>query len=149
MDGGGRPQIFLANLTQPMAAREVASSRVEAALPVLASDARGLVLAYRDRGSEQRQGLYAQRLRDDGALLGARVRIARADGATAAQTLPCAGGLVFATPRRFGGESFVGLTHADAELSEVSAEQQFYEDRHEFSAVAGVCAREKAVLAIA
>ncbi len=149
LDGGGGARILLANLAQPVKAREVASSRIEAPLPVLSSDARGLVLAYRDRGTEQRQGLYAQRLRADGSALASRVRIARADGTTSAQVLPCASGLVFATPRRFGGESFVGLTYADAGLSEVSGEQQFYEDRHEFSAVSGVCERAEAVLAIA
>jgi hypothetical protein len=138
-------QIRITNLSQPTAAgagaaTTAATTRVEDALPVLTSDARGLLLAFRDRGRKhERQGLYAQRLTDRGSASGKPTRIARADGDARPQVASCARGFVFATPRTFGGEHFVGVVHSDLELSSISGEQQFYEDRHEFTHVASSC----------
>jgi hypothetical protein len=81
--------------------------------------------------------------------MGPAVRVGRADGVGRPVLQRCLGGLVAATPRTFAGDYFVGVVHVDSALERLSAEQQFYEDSHEFAQVAAACQSSDVLLLIA
>ena len=113
-----------------------------------ASDAGGLVLAFRDHREGEKTGLYVAPLGANG-LQSTPVRVGRADGTGRPALTPCMGGLVSATPRTYGGDYFIGINWLDAQLARSRGEQQFYEDSHAFTHVAASCQGNHALLFIA
>lgn len=123
----------------------VATGRDGAPSPDLVGGGNRLWLAFRDRRKPSRKtGLYLTRLAHDGRQTGPMVRVGRADGVGRPVLERCFDGLVAATPRTFAGDYFVGVVHVDPGLESLSAEQQFYEDSHEFAQVAAACLGEAA-----
>lgn len=131
-------------------ATTVATGRDAAPSPDLVGSDAGLWLAFRDhRKGARKTGLYLSRLASDGRRMGPSVRVGRADGVGRPVLERCLGGLVAATPRTFAGDYFVGVVQIDSALERLSAEQQFYEDSHEFAQVAAACEGANVLLLIA
>jgi hypothetical protein len=131
-------------------ATTVATGRDAAPSPELVGSDSGFWLAFRDhRKAARKTGLYLSRLASDGRRMGPAVRVGRADGVGRPVLQRCLGGLVAATPRTFAGDYFVGVVHVDSALERLSAEQQFYEDSHEFAQVAAACQSSDVLLLIA
>jgi hypothetical protein len=120
-----------------------------AASPQLLALGDQLVLGFRDRRAGAKTGLYLARIADRGAQEAEAVRVGRADGVGRPALTPCMDGVIAATPRTYGGDYFVGINWLDRALQRARGEQQFYEDAHAFTQVAGACLGSRAVLLIA
>lgn len=127
----------------------LAGVSTEAPRPRWVDSARdGLLLAFRgQRRARSRSGLYLAPVNAEGRL-GAKRRVARADGHARPAVEACAMGLVAATPRIYAGDEFVGVNVLTAEFARKGPEQQYYEDAHGFAVTAVSCARSGALLLI-
>jgi hypothetical protein len=121
-----------------------------AAMPQLFVVGDALGLGYRHRADGRgKTGLYLAKVAPDLSRLAPAVRAGRADGIGRPTLEPCMGGLLAATPRTYGGDYFVGVNWFDDSLRRARGEQQFYEDSHAFTRVAGACLKAQALLLIA
>ena len=119
---------------------------------LLAAEALGRVLAFRDRRRKgRRTGLFLAGLPGwEGvvrAVSGAK-RVARADGDARPAVCECGGRLFTATPRTYAGDYFVGLNVVGEHFDRIAPEQQFYEDAHAFSQAAAACVQGRPLLLI-
>ena len=145
----GEPSAAVLAVRGAGGARTLTSVLHEAARPQLVTVGEDLWLAFRDRRPRgRRAGLYAAVL-EAGALSGKATRVGRADGDARPGLASCLEGVVFATPRTYGGDYFVGVNFLDRRLRKSTGEQQFYEDTHEFGLAAVACIGEWALVLIA
>lgn len=136
-DGRGRP-------------RRAAEVIVQSAVPVLARDASGAVLFFRDiRRPNRRTSLFAMRIDESGNARGEPVRVGRSDGRGGPSATYCAGLLAVATPRSFGRtEVLVGVYLLDDALEERVKEQQVYQWAAQFTAADIACSEDTMTLLV-
>lgn len=121
-------------------ALRIAEPRAFSPTPKLTTDARGLLLAYRDKGREgARNELRVVRLDGAGKLAGASSLVGRANADGEPNLYGCGGLIAALLPREYGGERYVGIHPLDAELSALGAGHQLYESGHDFVLASGTC----------
>ncbi|MEY4514577.1 MAG: hypothetical protein RLZZ450_6699, partial [Pseudomonadota bacterium] len=123
-------------------ATQLTHVRAASPTPKLTSDARGLVLSYRDRDrlrNGDRSELYVLRLDARGKPSGTPHAIGRANAEGEPSVYGCGALTTALLPREYGGERFVGINALDGELASIGAGHQFYATGRDFVLASGVC----------
>jgi hypothetical protein len=123
-------------------AQQLTHVRAASPTPKLTSDARGLVLSYRDRDRTRngdRSELYVLRLDAAGRPAGKAQAIGRANTEGEPSVYGCGALTTALLPREYGGERFVGINALDGELASIGAGHQFYATGRDFVLASGAC----------
>jgi hypothetical protein len=125
----------------------VLRTRTHDPAPKLAADARGLVLAYRDRPRHKsRNELYVARLDAALSVVGRARAIGRANGEGEPALRGCGSVLAALLPREYGSERFVGVNALDGELASLGVGHQFYASGREFVRASADCVDDRFLL---
>lgn len=107
--------------------------------PRLASDARGLIVSFRDvRAPDPHAGLFLLRV-------GQHVdpsRVARANALGAQDWIRCPRGLFAAAPRTFRSDALIGVSRISSELARIGGEVQIYQTQSDLALVDTACASD-------
>jgi hypothetical protein len=121
---------------------QIGHVRAVSPTPKLTSDARGLVLSYRDRDrlrSGDRSELYVLRLDAQGKPVSTPHAIGRANAEGEPSVYGCGALTAALLPREYGGERFVGINALDGELASIGAGHQFYATGKDYMLASGTC----------
>lgn len=120
--------------------RSLLRTRAHDAAPILAADAHGLMLGYRDRPRRATQGeLHVVRVSSELRVVGEPRSIGRANADGRPSLYVCEGLTAALLPREYGSELFVGVNQLDGELASVGAGHQFYTSGRDFVVASGAC----------
>ncbi|HEY6878596.1 MAG TPA: hypothetical protein VI299_11290 [Polyangiales bacterium] len=121
-------------------AKQIVNPRAFSPTPKLTTDARGLVLGYRDRDRDgARAELRVVRLNQDGQLAGTPSVVGRANDAGEPNLYGCGDLIAALLPREYGGERYVGIHPLDDALSALGSGHQLYESGRDFVLASGSC----------
>jgi hypothetical protein len=110
------------------------------ARPVLARDARGLLVGFRDENpAGTRPRLFLIRLDEGLGPASEPVRVGRANGEGGVALAPCAERLFTIAPRTFDRDGLIGINVLDGRLAHAIGEQQMYRAGGDYAWAAGVC----------
>jgi hypothetical protein len=97
-------------------------------MPRLATDARGVLLAYRDaRADHSRPELYLQRIAPSLKAKGSAKRIARADGPGTPRIVRCGERLLTVAPRTWDRQRLIGVAPLGPDLTRTGREELLHE----------------------